>query len=127
MTPQKQTILSDPSAGIHGNCFSACLASLLDLPIETVPHFSVMGLEWVVEFIGFLNKNGYNYYGCSDFKYLPTENGVDGFVIVGGTSPRGTIRGHSVIYKDGQPFFDPHPSNDFLLEPTEIYSINRCA
>ena len=31
----KQTIEHDPESGNWGNCFSAVLASLLDIPIET--------------------------------------------------------------------------------------------
>lgn len=29
----------DPDAGVHGDCLRACIASLLDLRVEAVPHF----------------------------------------------------------------------------------------
>jgi hypothetical protein len=127
MTPIKQTILSNPDTGTRGNCFQACLASLLDLPIEKVPDFHEMGTDWADSFYDFLDRNGCYFYGTPSFNAIASEKGIDGYVIVGGTSPRGIISGHSVIYKDGQPFFDPHPSNDFLLEPQEVYSIERDA
>ena len=42
----KQTIEHDPESGNWGNCFSAVLASLLDIPIEDVPVFS--GEGWLL-------------------------------------------------------------------------------
>ncbi len=125
MTPVKQTRLSDEKNGIHGNCFTACLASLLDLRIEDVPDFSLIGSAWADNFFDFLGRNGCEFNGLSHFEDINQEKGIDGFLIVGGESPRGTARGHSVIYKDGKPFFDPHPSNQFLIEPVEVYCIER--
>ena len=42
----KQTIEHDPESGNWGNCFSAVLASLLDIPIEDVPVFC--GEDWLL-------------------------------------------------------------------------------
>lgn len=39
MTPQKQLIQGDPQRRAVGDCFRACLASILDTPILEVPHF----------------------------------------------------------------------------------------
>lgn len=123
MTPQKQTIVSDPHTGAHGNCLSACLASLLDIPVENTPTF--YGKDWGVELIKFLDENGCDFNGCASFAEIEKETGIDGFVIVGGGSPRGLSCGHAVIYKNGEPYFDPHPSNDFLTKPEMVYSITR--
>ena len=57
------------------------------------------------------------------FLELAAYEGVDGFVICGGTSFRDYVtRGHACIYKDGRLAHDPHPSGlgikdiqDFLL------------
>lgn len=39
MTPVTQEHpYHDPSRGLHGDCYSAALASLLDLPLAAVPH-----------------------------------------------------------------------------------------
>lgn len=43
MTPVDQTILHDPDAGLYGDCQRAVIASLLDLPIDSVPNFSAGG------------------------------------------------------------------------------------
>jgi hypothetical protein len=40
MRPQRATITSDPAAGAVGDTNRAALATVLDLPIDEVPHFS---------------------------------------------------------------------------------------
>lgn len=134
MTPVKQTRFSDPSKGIHGNCMTACFASLFDLPLEKVPDFITIekeGKDWIQVMLDFIWDQGceFNGRGFSEHISMPEYNhGIDGYVIVGGPSPRGKViapSGHAVIYKDGKPFFDPHPSNDFLLEVEDFYIIER--
>ena len=39
MTPVFSEARHDPEAGFYGDCYSACLASILDLPLSRVPHF----------------------------------------------------------------------------------------
>lgn len=39
MTPRKQTYSHDPDNGVFGDCARTCLAALLELPNESVPHF----------------------------------------------------------------------------------------
>ncbi len=41
MIPVNQKYKHDPDAGVIGDCFRACLASLLELPLEQVPHFAL--------------------------------------------------------------------------------------
>src|ERR1035437_7996426 len=112
MLPQKQTIFSDEKQGTVGNCLQACVASLLDLQISEVPHFSWYMGEWYHRLYQFLKTKDCEGYGTWSVKSHPDWKGfkgIDGFVIAGGTSPRGIFNGHAVIYKDGEPFFDPHP------------------
>lgn len=135
MTPIKQTRFSDPEKGIHGNCFSACIASLLDLSINDVPDFSALGNEWSKVYYEFMNKQpGIIVDGCKysiDKKSYPNDiddyPGIDDYVIVGGSSLRDPIRGHAVIYnhKTKTMAHDPHPSNDGLVNIGEIYMIRR--
>ena len=35
----EQTILHDPEKKNYGNCMQACVASLLNIPLNDVPHF----------------------------------------------------------------------------------------
>ena len=44
MKPVKQT-----RTGSNGNCFQACVASVLELPLEAVPDFC-NGADWFLEF-----------------------------------------------------------------------------
>lgn len=39
MTPRKQTFIHRPEAGVFGDCARTCLAALLEVPNEEVPHF----------------------------------------------------------------------------------------
>ncbi len=39
MTPQNQEFTRKPEIGQYGDCQRAVIASLLDLPISSVPHF----------------------------------------------------------------------------------------
>ena len=39
MTPVDQLFLHSKEDGVVGDCWRACIASLLDLPAESVPHF----------------------------------------------------------------------------------------
>lgn len=130
MTPQKQTIFSDLTTGVHGNCFTACVASLFDKPISEVPNFIDMGEDWFDAFIKYVHEQGAELIGMYHLgpKEWPDDSlwqEFDGYAIAGGGSPRGVPNGHAVIYKNGEPFFDPHPSNAFLTVVEEFYAIRK--
>lgn len=38
MKPVRQLYRHDPANGVYGDCWRACIASVLELPIEDVPH-----------------------------------------------------------------------------------------
>lgn len=123
MTPVKQTI-----EGENGNCFTACVASLFDKPLSDVPNFIEFGVNWWGEFTRFVLDQGGEVEGLIKPRNYPSDelwNEFDGYMIVGGGSPRGISNGHAVIYRYGEPFFDPHPSNDFLTEVEEYYIITK--
>jgi hypothetical protein len=132
MKPVKQTILSDPENNIYGNCLRACLASILEVEIDSIPAFEKKyGLEsheWYTDFQNYLDSQNLKDKGC---KYEPTEEqlinytGIDGYYIVGGKSPRPIKNGHAVIYYKGNMVHDPHPSNDGLVQIWFIWKIER--
>jgi hypothetical protein len=110
MRPQKQTILHSEKE--NGNCLQACIASLLDMPIDDVPHFADhRGSDWFDKMNEWLIKQGYWVLVISgwDNEFTP-----HGYCIANGISPRGVM--HSVIAKDGKVYFDPHPSDDGISE-----------
>lgn len=105
-----QEFLHDEAAGIKGDCFRACLATILGLPIKAVPHFATLDYAPDVFVamncaIAWLNSRGYEMWmGLDD-----GENPLP-LCIINGTSPRG-IR-HSVVgdTESGEMLHDPHPS-----------------
>jgi hypothetical protein len=122
MKPTKQTIFGDGKEGRpHGNCLSACVASLLELPIEEVPVF-VEKEDWFGQLHKFISDKGYECHGSLyGTDVLTYDTGIDGYYIVNGVSPRAGLKGlslgmnHSVIFYNGKLFFDPHPDNKGLV------------
>ncbi len=115
MTPQHQTLFG----GAPGNCFAACVASVLDVDLADVPnfvddptrHYMLRAAEW-----------------CRPLGWLPVHiaaahvTGVfDAIAIAGGMGPRG-LR-HSVVWRDDVMLFDPHPSGDGLVGDPEAYVV----
>jgi hypothetical protein len=128
MLPQKQTIETDFVTGVQGNCMATCVACLLDMPVSKVPNF-IQYKSNTFNYLGrFLGEKGYNFNG---FWYNPPIDwnkkfkGVDGYAIIGGPSPRPFVSSHAVIYKNGLPYFDPHPDDTFVLGITRIYLITK--
>ena len=113
MTPIKQTIFSDKKNGIVGNCWQACVASLLDLRLEDVPHFCNSN-SWPENYHKWLyDKNlvSIDFTINNDYQlcYL-------GYHIIVGHSPRHAGILHGVIGLNGEICFDVHPDNTGLLE-----------
>lgn len=128
-TPVKitQTIM-----GAYGNCQSACLAMMLGIPLESVPAFSQIAqdtgdekafaaqAEW-------LRERGWGMLTVVKWQSLPWPP-HQGYFIAGGPSPRG--HRHSVIYKDGELWHDPHPEGGGISEVQDIdflYPLNPCS
>lgn len=106
----------------EGDCFAACVASVCELALKEVPAdlgHSREGRNWFHRTIEWLRERGYAWLYISN----PSDNEKNFFrimipnkvyLIVSGTSPRGTHR-HSVIYgyddKTGEMgmLHDPHP------------------
>lgn len=108
----RRTTQTDTSRG-NGNCLQAAVASLLDLPLSQVPHF-VRWPDWEIRFMNFMKEHGTP---VTLGPYSGTSTGI-------GIGP--TIRDttHAVVLKDGQMYWDPHPSRDGLLRVTHVYATN---
>ncbi len=110
MKPVDQTTFGAPG----GNCLSACIASLLELPIEEVPYFGPpdrIGTreEWGKNIEQWLNPRGfYSIMFPHGLTFVPP-----GFHILSGMSPRG-VR-HSVVAHGERTVHDPHPSRGGLV------------
>lgn len=122
MKPVDQTIF--PTEGPHspiGNCFQACVASLLELELDKVPHFMLTPDDWYSPFVSWLQDRGLF---CVEFKAQVPEAYVvmmDGtWAILTGRSPRGGDLLHSVIGKWNEKessfdlVHDPYPGRKFF-------------
>lgn len=110
--------------GTPGDCYRAALASLLDLPAATVPHFGLY-LSWWDETRRWLQLREL------DLAYLPADDErLEDFesdvpLMVGGRSPRGDF-GHVVVGTiGGETLWDPHPSRAGLRNVEEFFILVR--
>ena len=117
MIQVKQTILHDPDNGIHGNCLSAFLASLLHLDINSIPIFSNPE-TWLVELNAWLKDFGLAYMVLTNLETYARDCGISGLwhEIYGSTVRSADIL-HACVGKDGKLEFDPHPDGTGLVEP----------
>ena len=110
--------------GEEGNCLSACLASIFDLPLTSVPNFieCTETYEWKIE----LNK----WLAPRDLSFLYIKSNCQGVenlfigqkvihILVGHTE-RFTF--HAVVGLNGKFIFDPHPDNT-RLDDTETHKL----
>lgn len=126
MTPVFQTILDhDPAAGRYGDCHRAAIATVLGLPIESVPHFGAGGPPtdefWRRE-RQFLSGFGLLGAQCAyagemaDVLHtVSTLNGLDIVYLLGGLSRRGND--HTVVCRGNRIIHDPHPDASGLVGP----------
>lgn len=128
MIPVHQTKFSDPANAQRGNCFSACLASILEISIDLVPEFH--GGTWTGDLQRWLRGFGMVclWIEHDDNKALPMVidalPGQKIYAIVAGNSPWGPW-GHATVWEfDGngcRMIHDPHPSGDGLVTRERVY------
>jgi len=120
---QDQTTFGGPhtSKEERGNCYAACIASILGLPLETVPNFCAGGEAWFSETNKWLHENCgvvISTWREDPFGAYPKEYG-EAVYIASGKSPRGDWN-HSVVWSRGSVLHDPHPSRAGIVgDPLE--------
>ena len=135
MTPVDQTV-----EGVGGNCYQACLASVLDLPLDAVPHFVAIegptdpssGALWFFEARLWLRET----FGLDLYSYdtadEPTPRGVfasadlapcQQAAIGCGKSPRGDFLHAVVVDLDGVMVHDPHWSRSGIAGPLTAFEV----
>jgi hypothetical protein len=113
MVPVDQSIL--PEEGPRkGNCLTACIASLLDLPIEQVPNF-VESSRWYDALNQWLAPRGLFYLEVRGAEPAAAQSlcAYAGWHTITGLAPSG-IR-HTVVGYAGEVRHDPHPSRAGLI------------
>ncbi|MHB1953445.1 MAG: hypothetical protein ACYCOU_06810 [Sulfobacillus sp.] len=133
MIPVDMLWVHDPENGIVGDCFRACIASILELPAVSVPHFGAIDyasdnttnqtFEYLRELHDWLRPRGLAYmtqvwHGNPPEYFREIEPfGFDCYHILSGMSHRGFM--HAVVARNGLIVHDPHPSRAGLSEPSE--------
>lgn len=115
MIPHIQTNTSP----VDGNCWQTCVASVLDLPAEDVPHFVGWevhhDLDYWKESAYWLHYRGYELNVSDNHLY----NGE--YYIAIGPTVRGTT--HVCVYQNGELAHDPHPSGVGLIGEESLITI----
>lgn len=102
MKPVEQSKLGD-----RGDCFSACVASVLELPLRTVPDYdNDPGTinTWFVRWQQWLALRGWRFV-CNRHEEWPITTG---YAIVSLQSPT-RQRLHAVVVNNNEIVWDPHP------------------
>ena len=107
MKPVMQTVM-----GNNGNCYSACLASILEISIDEVPNFTEADDFWTAVRT-WLRERGWGVIGAA-FNDIFTPDDLDGYQIVCGESPRGLK--HATVWLNGKMVHDPHPDRNGIYE-----------
>lgn len=110
MKPVDQTKMTPPD----GDCFAACVASILELPLSEVPNYSQTGVWWIQWSEWLLSRNLY---------LLEVRRGDDseeefvkGYHIITGPSYSGDWN-HSVVGLNGKMVHDPNPKRKGIRRP----------
>lgn len=110
MKPVNQTMFGKDD----GNCFPACLASVLELSLYAVPHFCMAySSEWFQQTNKWLAKwhLGLIQIDASTAPYIL----ISCYHLMSGPSPRNGVQ-HSVVGQNGIMVHDPHPDRTGLLK-----------
>lgn len=111
MKPVDQRFLTHP----EGDCFAACLASILELPLGDVPNFK--GDYWRVEFNEWLLPRGLAIYTVNlpEGVEIAAPNAkryfMPGYTVLAAQSPRFDCL-HAVVCFNGEIVHDPHPMRE---------------
>lgn len=108
---------------IEGNCFEACIASLLECSIKEIPilndnhsEFNHVTKPWSKKLVDFLDIKGLcfvemTFTGGKEIGYWLFHSG---YSIITGKSPREGNILHCVVAYQGKMVHDPHPDNTGL-------------
>lgn len=109
----EQTIYAPPD----GNCFAACVASILEVSLDEVPNYH--GWLWWDQWIEWLTKRGLTFYTVQP---APNFAGPLGYAILTGKSPRGDWD-HCVVTYNGDVVWDPSPHRAAGLGELKEYQV----
>lgn len=119
-----QAFLHRPEEGVYGDCARTCIAMMLGIDRDEVPHLQrdVTGFEQAQHFRDWLAERGLGIVSFSfhkaDMDWVRQAMKIwnpGHHCIVSGTSPRGTC--HCVVLDADGVVHDPHPDKTGLVGP----------
>ena len=122
-----QAIIADPARGdghdtngVPGDCWKACIATLLGVTdYDSVPHF-VAHEDWWGETHSYVwTQTGKVLQKWRDPKFIP--EGLE-FFIGTGPSPRGDFHHAVIVDREGNLVHDPHPSGLGILSVEDYFA-----
>ena len=124
MIPVKMAIKHDHENGKYGDCFRACIASILELPYDEVPHF-VMEEDWLAKTSKWMHDRGYTfvtipYDGDVPLRDVLLAQSIQNpgmYYMLGGSSP---LVNHTVVCLNDRIVHDPagRPEGEQIVGPT---------
>ena len=101
MIPIKQDIVGSK----YANCLQACVASILDKPLNLVPNFMLFGKEYWEALYLYIRSIGF--IGIAYVYGLPPND--SNYHIISLDFGKEFDHSHCAIYKNGTIIHDPHP------------------
>lgn len=124
MKPVMQTKLYSKYGIGNGNCFAACLASMLELPLWMIPPFEEMFGRSTEHFMTRVDQWLDRMHGL---KLVRTEGhkveDLPEYYIASGLSARKVY--HSVIFSKGSLVHDPHYSNSGIENTSWTWHLEK--
>ncbi|HEX7866574.1 MAG TPA: hypothetical protein VF555_16580 [Variovorax sp.] len=115
-------VMQDTFGRDDGNCFSACLASIFEVPLSEVPNFFLTAGDeanaWWAAVRDWLRPRGFGVIGLQLGDEVGLLDEFEGWLIVTGESARDIH--HATIWRDGKMVHDPHPSQCGIRHPQWI-------
>lgn len=106
MKPVDQTKFGFP----EGNCFEACVASILEIPIEAVPRYPDES-SWFEFYQDWIKQFGLTLIDIDGSSGVKPQ----GYSIMSGMSPRGKFM-HATVALDGEMVHDPHSDRTGIVQ-----------
>lgn len=122
MTKYRQIVKHDPAKGQFGDCARTCIASILDLPLESVPNFAEAWRDVSRFWEGineFLAARGLGMFSCAfnmevaDVLAMMEHHNENLYYMLGVGTPKGTD--HFVVCLGGKVACDPAGYDDPAL------------
>jgi hypothetical protein len=105
----------------NGNCFNACVASILELDLDDIPDFgaAIEGVDWMTNLNNWLRPKDLCYFEgrlSYDENYDNFFSDKDFYFIATGPTNRSRDILHSTVYRKGMLVHDPLPRGEGILK-----------